>query len=414
MNRHTPQHPSSRAARPLRRRIGMTLTEVLMALMVMGIGLVSVITLFPLSILRSVEATKLTNATATRINAEAKIKASVSSSVSTAGTLEVIKSAILYDPDGDGNEDTKHLGENFVFDPLGAVIGIQDGNLTGTQFATNPYMQYTRFGDRAISPPNSVPRYIRRYAFKLIRMDELPASERRAANFVTSPDSFITLFDGVAGSAAAERRTFVPPAANAQQLNFYGSPFDEYTNNQVQVTLIGSTTTGETTTAILPGFTTANNLVEFKRSLTDTVVRRIPTRFASVDRVTVDLPENRYSWIATVRNTGSSPSASVAVFFRRSFSPEDEKIYGIMKGGRHTYFTDSVNPNALPPGFKQGGWMFDLTHFRWWKITQLKWDNARNGYWFATDPEEYDDDAVESIDAVFPGNIIEVYNLKKG
>ncbi len=50
-----------------------TLTEVLVALMITSIGLVSVATLFPLSILRSVKATQLTSATDVRFNAEAAI-----------------------------------------------------------------------------------------------------------------------------------------------------------------------------------------------------------------------------------------------------------------------------------------------------------------------------------------------------
>lgn len=410
MNRHTPQYPTSRRARPSRRRLGMTLTEVLMALMVMGIGLVSVITLFPLSILRSVEATKLTNATATRINAEAKIKASVSRGVTSTGGLEVINSAILNDPDRDGNVVTPHRNQNFIFDPLGATIGISDGRLPAMQASpgdpNNPYYNYTVFGDGPVSGTT----YLRRYTFGL-------NTQGAAQEFVTSPDSFITLFDGIAGSAASEHRTFVPPVANATQLNFYGFPFDEYTSRRVQVTLFGSTANGESTMAVLPGFTTANNLVEFKRSATDPVPRTIPTRFASLERVTVDLPEDRYSWIATVRNKGATPSVSVAVFFRRSFSPEDEKIIDLMKmAGQHTYFVQGLNPDALPPGLKQGGWMLDLDSFRWWKIAQLKRDNARNGYWIATDSEEYDPGTSSNkpIKAVFPGNIVEVYNLKKG
>ena len=54
-------------------RSGSTLTEVLVALMITSIGLVSVATLFPLSVLRAVKATQLTSATDSRFNAEAMI-----------------------------------------------------------------------------------------------------------------------------------------------------------------------------------------------------------------------------------------------------------------------------------------------------------------------------------------------------
>jgi hypothetical protein len=54
----------------LARRSGATLTEVLMSLLVMSIGIVSVITIFPISLLRSIQATQLTNARLIRHNAE--------------------------------------------------------------------------------------------------------------------------------------------------------------------------------------------------------------------------------------------------------------------------------------------------------------------------------------------------------
>jgi type II secretory pathway pseudopilin PulG len=56
MIRSSGQHPIS----PV--RSGATLTEVLMSLLIMSIGIVSVITMFPLAVLRSIQATQLTNA----------------------------------------------------------------------------------------------------------------------------------------------------------------------------------------------------------------------------------------------------------------------------------------------------------------------------------------------------------------
>jgi len=41
---------------------GVTLTEVLMSLMIMSIGISSVMVLFPISVLRSAQSTQLTNA----------------------------------------------------------------------------------------------------------------------------------------------------------------------------------------------------------------------------------------------------------------------------------------------------------------------------------------------------------------
>ena len=54
-------------------RRGATLTEVLMSLMIMSIGVVSLATLFPISAARVLEASNLTNATVLRFNAEGVI-----------------------------------------------------------------------------------------------------------------------------------------------------------------------------------------------------------------------------------------------------------------------------------------------------------------------------------------------------
>ena len=55
-------------------RRGVTLTEVLMSLMIMSIGISSVAVLFPLSMLRSLQATQLTNAALLKMNVELILK----------------------------------------------------------------------------------------------------------------------------------------------------------------------------------------------------------------------------------------------------------------------------------------------------------------------------------------------------
>ncbi|MDB5336697.1 MAG: hypothetical protein JWN70_2316, partial [Planctomycetaceae bacterium] len=50
---------------------GATLTEVLMAILIMGIGMIGVMSLFPAAVLRSVQAHALTTSANLRFNAEA-------------------------------------------------------------------------------------------------------------------------------------------------------------------------------------------------------------------------------------------------------------------------------------------------------------------------------------------------------
>ncbi len=69
MTRHT-LHPAT----PTPTRSGSTLTEVLISVMVIGIGAVSVATLFPLSVMRAVRANQLTQGTILRYNAEEQME----------------------------------------------------------------------------------------------------------------------------------------------------------------------------------------------------------------------------------------------------------------------------------------------------------------------------------------------------
>ena len=86
---------------------GVTLTEVLMSLMIMSIGISAVAVLFPISVLRSVQATQMTNAAILKYNAEALVQ---------------MIPQIVFDPDGDGNI-TEHLRnsteQHYIVDPTG-------------------------------------------------------------------------------------------------------------------------------------------------------------------------------------------------------------------------------------------------------------------------------------------------------
>ena len=74
---------SSTTAEP---RSGVTLTEVLMSMMIMSIGVSAVAVLFPISVLRSIQATQMTNAAILKYNTEALVR---------------IRPELIFDPDGD-------------------------------------------------------------------------------------------------------------------------------------------------------------------------------------------------------------------------------------------------------------------------------------------------------------------------
>ena len=98
----------SRQQRPNRiapARRGVTLSEVLVSTFIMSIGVVSLATLFPISLLRSVQATQYTNSTLLRNNLEALIS---------------FDPELIHDPDRD--EDLlEHANTNYLIDPLGRI-----------------------------------------------------------------------------------------------------------------------------------------------------------------------------------------------------------------------------------------------------------------------------------------------------
>ncbi|MEZ6034833.1 MAG: prepilin-type N-terminal cleavage/methylation domain-containing protein [Planctomycetaceae bacterium] len=86
---------------------GVTLVEVLMSLLIMSIGVSAVAALFPISVLRSIQATQLTNAAILKTNVE---------------TVLQMRPELVFDPDGDGNI-AEHVGRteelHYIIDPAG-------------------------------------------------------------------------------------------------------------------------------------------------------------------------------------------------------------------------------------------------------------------------------------------------------
>ena len=281
--------------RSARRRTGTTLTEVLMSLLVMGIGMTSVIYLFPLSLQRSIQATKLTNATLLRQNADQLIKAIQSSD--TAGN--VIQRAIIEDPDADGNP--RNNDGNFVFDPLGGPIAAGDGRAPAI---TNNVTTFGDFnGDGASDPIAAGAPFIPRYTFGLNTVNE-------AEKFVTLPDSFIPLADLLAGSVAVGGNTVTVAAS---------TNLAEYIGQRVRVTVLHATRRAS--------FISSADVISATQLTMDDA---LPANYSGeVGRVLIDLPERRYTWIATVKRLTyrSDPNVTIVVFFRRNFSPQDERVY---------------------------------------------------------------------------------------
>ena len=95
---------------------GVTLTEVLMSLMILSIGLSAVAVLFPVATLRAIQANQLTHGAIVKYNVEAMLQTDPK---------------WIIDPDRDGNLIEHYqtpLSRNYVVDPLGFYTHYSDGN----------------------------------------------------------------------------------------------------------------------------------------------------------------------------------------------------------------------------------------------------------------------------------------------
>lgn len=301
-----------------------------MAIMIMGIGVIALATLFPISILRSVQATQLTNAAIHRLNAEAMIDLYPS----------------LLGPSG--------ARRDYIVDPMGANIPelqtIQDQN------------GLKRFG---YDPNNPTPNPPDR---RLFRFSGGFNSQAQADRVVTLPDSWIEQVEAAPVNLTATSVTLPSnadltstPIANGESRVVL---FDAANGRSGQVRVISPPTANP------PGI--VGQTVNWREQL--------PAGF-NVERVRVETKDRRYTWLLTVHKKagGNSATVELVVFFRRSFSPQDEVIYDTLPiGGAPNGFQKDSNQVQVDwsnrpekPLLKKGGYVLDAQNARWYRIQDV-------------------------------------------
>ena len=188
----------------LERRKGTTLAEVLVSIMILSIGLVSLATLFPISILRSLQATQLTNSAILSADAE---------------TFIDIAPELVHNPDGDNATVLANLLEhfqapntrNYIVDPLGWNRATANKSSFGLPFDnTNKTDQLPRFSGHS-SFDSATPGITASQA------------EANALRTVTLPDSWVFQLDGTGLQQDS--------AGNFSSTQF---TFDELTNDELK------------------------------------------------------------------------------------------------------------------------------------------------------------------------------------
>ena len=127
----------------------------------------------------------------------------------------------------------------------------------------------------------------------------------------------------------------------------------------------------------------------------------------------VESQESRYTWMLTVvRSSGGVASATVTIFFRRALVPADEQVFQASgNDGFHAPF--AVNyPAGQKPFVKKGGFMFDVTFGRWYRITDIVSDTGSVLSVLVDQPRLQTDVVVNpNFNVVFMRGVVDVYPI---
>lgn len=415
MKRFRTVSPQAAATNP---RGGTTLTEVLMSILCMGIGVVAVASLFPIALLRSVQATQLTSGTILRMNAETLMDIYDELPVM---ALDQSKN-LLFNPDFAvdnpqaptpvvaDDDFVEHFGRNYLIDPLGAMI-VRDDNSRPLGI-TDSVGRLDRFDSLRIFYP--IPGYDDPM---IAAADRGTAAQKQAEDIVTLPDSWVTLpeydeFPGdqqAAGNMAQDTSIVLPNNSDVD----YNELTDIITSGgAVRIVLFNKNgRLSEVRSLADTGIDGANNTISWTPALPNNN-QYFPSANAgsdpgSVSRVRFEVKERRYTWMLTVRNDTSRSAVDpltararvdVVIFFRRSPSLEEETPYIITGSGRNY----AVSPTTSEPFLKKGGFMLDTDTGTWHRILKVNGNNITL---------ERNTQTLNNHQVVFMRGVVDVYPL---
>ncbi|QDU81807.1 hypothetical protein Pla110_35570 [Polystyrenella longa] len=370
-------------------RTGTTLVEVLISILLMGIGLVALATMFPAAILRTVRAHHLTSATSLRFNVETM--------------LDMYPGYVDQWDDGSfpGAIPSPGVSGYIVVDPQGYIdaldLGSGNENLYGDTITRQTF-------DTSLTMLD-------------LDRDISGAGDRDdAVLFTTSSDTWEPLV-----TAAVE--SFVPPYEYVDvdpKADLTG--INDMVGNQtglVRARAILFSSTGKGAeyrflTGVEPG---SPNRIHWSETF-DSVDRNndgdatdtypVASTF-SPERVQLEVSDPRLSWLMSVRRTyidGTqvNNNADIVVFFNRSFEPDSETVY---TGSTLTIGSAvaEINASDLEPPPKVGNFIFDAEKCHWYKIVSVE---STNPYVVSIDRPA----VKSSTKLMLVRNVIDVYPLK--
>jgi prepilin-type N-terminal cleavage/methylation domain-containing protein len=410
-------------------RNGVTLTEVLMSLMIMSIGLTSVAVLFPIAALRTAQATQLTNAAILKQNVAAFVK---------------MNPRLVFDPDNDFRfalpQDPKRLDIHFqsnnrlyMVDPFGfySFYGA-DNNSSGT-IDGNDDEFCSWFGNDGTAPVQVVRRYdgglfsdLGYQTYPLLPAFPLPpistslTTEQRRAFTVTSH-----AISRLGGSWSDQVDTVVENAAiltaniGARVINVgvtlgtdadlaavptvQGTLVTNQLNNPITPPLLAQVVVfsidGQTSQALPLTAIVGQNVYWSEYDQTGTWTdknnnnrvdeNQLNLHGASIGRVVLQsLRPNDFNWMLSVRRSGDGRAVvDVVIRYGASMQVSDERIYPIQLTASGFVAGLRKAPDGTEPSIRRGGYLFEPVRGRWYRISSYEEKPAvtSESFWSAYD-----------------------------
>lgn len=381
-------------------RRGTSLMEVMVALLMLGVGILGVMSLFPIAITRAVEASRLTNATILSKQADALVD-----------MHRLVTDDFVPQP-------KEGYVTNCVIDPLGWH------DLAGTGFAQQygnngtapvqyvpPIVQTQRgttqfvgnFRDILISPddggvvvnppPNIFPDDVepsgtplRRLGFAANPIPPYPAGSPLAGllrdgllGLFSLPDNFDNVF-------TADPDPVLNVLDRNGRIIGVGFPSSQHDLRHLQTsgfvprtraTLFDATgrtsqirETADGLSLVLDG---DNWIISWTPPL--------PADFGAISEVRVEFPEVRYTWMLTVRKRGiaggSVSEIDCVVFHNRPLGdPSQEFVWTATQPGDLSRPITAPNnivdlTFSTPPPIRKGGWVFDPQNCHWYRVLDI-------------------------------------------
>ncbi|WP_339748558.1 hypothetical protein [uncultured Rubinisphaera sp.] len=408
-------------------RVGATLVEILMSLLIMGIGLVSVASLFPIAVLRSIQATQLTNAALLNYQCEDYVRAFPGLTRNHYDGTKIIPN-IEYTPDSkawsriglDANDTTNTFlpGDGLpdwleylalsrpkvvtVVDPIGVLLNSSgDATVYGKDYFNLHTVQDSLFQiDRKNGGFNFGSTIQKNQALSMFSSNDSWSQAYSSIDVTKSSATDLLLND-----ISAEDISVIQSSLNSN-VTVRAVVFD-VNGKQSHSSLIDSTSSQ----TIVLSTAIPNNgmfnviseviietfepryscLITIRRQLMSLGPASLPGEDGedddgdgTVDEIDASImpSELEIGWPGTddrIRNIG----ANLVVFFRRDFSPLAEQVYeagnlrkGLLVGQstaqpqQVTIRWDSTNEDSKPK-LKEGGFVFDVTNGYWYQIRTI-------------------------------------------